>query len=211
MSSPDLSVIIPTYNRLPLLREALASFVGLLNCSHEVVIVDDGSTDGTAEYLRTLGEPHRVFFQEHKGGNAARNYGLREARGQHVKFLDDDDWLIASMVDQQIYYLNIHHEADACYSDYGMIDDHGRNEIRRTTINTTLENLLSGQRKYLVGYPPLAYTLRFSAVQGIEWDETLTSNQEYDYFLRLVLAHTTFGYLPGCIGWARNDYDRDRV
>ena len=48
-----LSIIIPTYNRLPLLKEALASFVGLLNCSYEVVIVDDGSTDGTAEHLCT--------------------------------------------------------------------------------------------------------------------------------------------------------------
>lgn len=64
MSVPDLSIIIPTYNRLSLLKEALASFVGLLDCSYEAVIVDDGSTDGTAEYLRTLGEPFRTLFQD---------------------------------------------------------------------------------------------------------------------------------------------------
>ena len=65
----DLSIIVPTYNRLPLLKETLNSFVGLLDYSYEVIVVDDGSTDGTAAYLHTLHEPIRAFFQEHKGGN----------------------------------------------------------------------------------------------------------------------------------------------
>lgn len=209
MSEIDLSIIIPTYNRLPLLKEALDSFVGLLDCSYEVIVVDDGSTDGTVDFLRTLQEPYRVFFQEHKGGNAARNYGLRAARGRYIKFLDDDDWLIADIVDQQVRYLEVHQDVGICYSDYGRSLESGELRFVCKNFNTGLENLLEAKPRHKIGYPPFVYLLR-SQISN-EWNENLSSAQDFDFFLRLKLDGAIFGYLPGIVGIVRDDHDIARI
>jgi hypothetical protein len=94
------SVVIPTYNRLPLLLSALASVRAQRFRDFEIVVVDDGSTDGTAEALRTAGMTLSLLRQDNRGPGAARNRGAREARGDYLAFLDSDDlwfpWTLAT-------------------------------------------------------------------------------------------------------------------
>ena len=85
------SVIIPTYNRLPLLQQALRSVWAHTFTDYEVVVVDDGSTDGTLAYLQSLGDRLRVLSQSNRGPGAARNLGLRSSNGEYIAFLDSDD------------------------------------------------------------------------------------------------------------------------
>ncbi len=85
------SVIIPTFNRLPLLKEALNSVWRQTFSDYEVIVIDDGSTDGTAEYLQSRCERMRFFRQTNKGPGAARNLGVSNARGEYLAFLDSDD------------------------------------------------------------------------------------------------------------------------
>jgi glycosyltransferase involved in cell wall biosynthesis len=85
------SVIIPTFNRRDLLPLALESVWQQRFADYEVIVVDDGSNDGTVEYLCSLGSRVRVFVQTNKGPGAARNLGVAEARGEYVAFLDSDD------------------------------------------------------------------------------------------------------------------------
>jgi glycosyltransferase involved in cell wall biosynthesis len=85
------SVVIPTYNRLPLLKATLASVFAQTFTDYEIVVVDDGSTDGTADCVRGFGAAIRVISQPNQGPGAARNKGLQEARGGYVAFLDSDD------------------------------------------------------------------------------------------------------------------------
>lgn len=92
---PFFSVIIPTYNRWPVLHEALTS-VFQQTCQHlELLIVDDGSTDDTPAQVRQLAKqsdrPVRLLFCQRGGPAKARNVGLREAQGAFVAFLDSDD------------------------------------------------------------------------------------------------------------------------
>lgn len=91
------SVIIPSYNRERLLEETLLSVLPVLPSNWEVIVVDDGSTDGTTSLLRQLqdGFPQLRFFeQENSGPGAARNRGIREANSDWIVFLDSDDlWL----------------------------------------------------------------------------------------------------------------------
>ena len=100
-SSPTLSVIIPTYNRLGLLRQTIESVFAQSDSDYEVVVVDDGSTDGTRDYLESLGTRVKVLSQENRGPSAARNLGVRNASGSHIAFLDSDDlwfpWTIATL------------------------------------------------------------------------------------------------------------------
>ncbi len=94
-----LSVIIPVYNTRPYLDECLRSLQEQTLRDFEVVMVDDGSTDGSDEVMRRFaGADHRFrcIWQTNSGPSAARNRGLREAQGQYVAFLDCDDWLLSA-------------------------------------------------------------------------------------------------------------------
>lgn len=87
------SVIIPTFNRRQLLQQALASVWKQDITGFEIIVIDDGSTDGTLEYLRGL-SGLRVICQPNRGPGAARNAGAEIAQGEYLAFLDSDDlWL----------------------------------------------------------------------------------------------------------------------
>ena len=102
-TNPLFSVVVPTYNRLPLLAEALGSVWRQTFTDYEVIVVDDGSTDGTAEWLDSQTPRLRFLRQENKGPGAARNLGAAEAKGEYLAFLDSDDvwfpWTLATYVD----------------------------------------------------------------------------------------------------------------
>ena len=84
------SVVIPTFNRAGLLPATLATVHAQTFKDFEVIVVDDGSTDGTREYLRTI-DRMRVIEQDRRGPGAARNAGVSQAHGDYVAFLDSDD------------------------------------------------------------------------------------------------------------------------
>lgn len=88
---PLVSVVIPTYNRMLLVQEAVASVLACSSDSVEVVVVDDGSTDGTAAGLARFGAAMTIVRQSNQGRSAARNAGAAVARGRYLAFLDSDD------------------------------------------------------------------------------------------------------------------------
>jgi glycosyltransferase involved in cell wall biosynthesis len=93
--TPAVSVIIPTYNRAKLVCEAIDSVLAQTFTDYEVIVVDDGSTDGTGELLKAhYGERIRYVYQKNAGCSAARNRGSAASRGHWLAFLDSDDlWL----------------------------------------------------------------------------------------------------------------------
>jgi glycosyltransferase involved in cell wall biosynthesis len=92
-SSAQISVVLPTYNRLAALRENFGSLLALAGVS-EIVVVDDGSTDGTWEWLGGLEDPRvRSHHQAQRGSPAARNAGVAAARGEWILMTEDDCWL----------------------------------------------------------------------------------------------------------------------
>jgi glycosyltransferase involved in cell wall biosynthesis len=91
MNGPRISVVIPTYNSGSLVQEAVASVLGQTHAAAEIIVVDDGSTDDTADRLAQFGPPVRVIHQPNGGASAARNRGLAGATGELIAFLDADD------------------------------------------------------------------------------------------------------------------------
>lgn len=97
--SVDVSIIIPTYNRLWCLPGAIESCMNT-NCRTEIIVVDDKSTDGTAEWMRQA-KGIVALHQEHFGKCWAVNKGLEIAKGKYIRFLDSDDRLVAGAIDEQ--------------------------------------------------------------------------------------------------------------
>jgi glycosyltransferase involved in cell wall biosynthesis len=90
-----VSVIVPLYNKAPTIQRTLDSVLGQTLADFELIVVDDGSTDGGVEIVERCGDPRvRLFRQANTGPGAARNRALREAKGEYAAFLDaDDEWL----------------------------------------------------------------------------------------------------------------------
>lgn len=93
---PQLSIIIPAYNVEAFLPQCLDSIFSQDFADYEVLCINDGSTDGTPQLLNNYAAEHpelRVLTQSNQGMSTARNFGLKEAKGEYVLFVDSDDWL----------------------------------------------------------------------------------------------------------------------
>jgi glycosyltransferase involved in cell wall biosynthesis len=97
-----VSVIIPVFNAASFLPQAVASIERQGHQDLEIIVVDDGSTDNTAEVARSLRSVSKYFYQENRGPSAARNVGLKQAEGEFIAFLDADDQWPEGKLDLQL-------------------------------------------------------------------------------------------------------------
>lgn len=118
MSAPLVSVIIPTYNRAVLLSEAVNSVLLQTYQNIEIIVIDDGSTDNTTEVMATFGERVRYTRRPNAGVNAARNLGLKQARGEFVALLDSDDLWAPFKIELQVRLLRHFTDAGFVFSNF---------------------------------------------------------------------------------------------
>lgn len=120
-----VSVIIPTYNRAKLVCEAVDSVLAQRCDDVEILVVDDGSTDGTDAALRCYGDRIRYFSQRNQGVSATRNRGLAEARGEYVALLDNDDLWLPSKLAMQTRILDLLPDAGFLFTDFFILKPDG--------------------------------------------------------------------------------------
>jgi glycosyltransferase involved in cell wall biosynthesis len=123
-----VSVLVPTFNSEAYLAHAIRSVLSQTYRDWELIIVDDGSTDGTRAYLEGLGSPHiRLIVSEHTGNpGRVRNLALAAAQGHYVAFLDSDDWWERDKLTAQGEALNRHPDCGWCYTGLRGVTDEGR-------------------------------------------------------------------------------------
>lgn len=126
---PLVSAIIPAYNCAPYIGAAVRSVLEQTHRDVQVIVVDDGSTDGTPEALAPFLERIELIRQPNGGVAAARNAGLRAARGELVAFLDADDWWFPARLSAQIAALARFPGAGLVFSDFAVVDAAGT-EVR---------------------------------------------------------------------------------
>ncbi len=205
----DISVIIPAYNRAEFLQEALNSVLNQSLSVREIIVVDDGSTDNTAEVVTDFDEPVQYFPQDNAGAGAARNAGLAQAVGRYVAFLDSDDWW-------QPEHLEALH--DACEKDsmVGLaycgkqtVDSKGgalHDEYQQTTFpsgwifaNLFSANYISstscvfGRREVLL------------AAGGFPTARVFRNAEDYDLWLRVAAAHPIAGLPTTTVVYRRHE------
>ena len=121
----DVSVIIPTFNRQAFLRAAISSVRAQTLAPAEIVVVDDGSTDGTDQAISSLGSDIVYVRQQNAGPAAARNAGLEVARSTLVAFLDTDDRWMPQKLERQIPILRAAPEVALVSADTAIVDERG--------------------------------------------------------------------------------------
>lgn len=122
---PKVSICVPTYNRKKYLKETLESILAQTYKDYEIIVVDDGSTDGTEDMIRQLGVPITYHWQENGGDAAARNKLIELARGEYISFIDSDDLLFPDAVERLVKVVETEAEDVIAYGSYVRIDQDG--------------------------------------------------------------------------------------
>jgi glycosyltransferase involved in cell wall biosynthesis len=124
--SRRVSVVVPTYNRAELIQEAIESVLRQTTPVHELIVVDDGSTDSTCELVRAYGDRAVLLRHDHRGAAAARNRGLARATGDWIAFLDSDDVWTPTKLEKQLQYLDRHPQCGFVHAGYYEFGEHER-------------------------------------------------------------------------------------
>ena len=185
---PQVSVIIPTHNRSEFLRSAIASVLSQAYQDFELIVVDDASTDTTAEVVASFND-ERIKFIRHEtnqGGSAARNTGIRNSKGDYIAFLDDDDeWLPEKLSKQVQVLLSSPPEVACVYT--GWLDvDRSTGSILAKHIPSKRGNLSKGLTAENSVGSTSAVLLKRACLRKVGlFDEDLPCSQDYDLWIRL--------------------------
>lgn len=182
---PLVSVVIPTRDRRQLLTRALDSVRAQTYSNLEIIVVDDGSTDGTAEYLATQSDVKVIALETNLGGAAARNRGIATAAGQFVAFLDSDDEWLPTKLERQVATMAGAEKVGAVYCRHFNHDDvTGVRSQAAGPLYTGVitEDLMAGRCPRTVSL----FLVRRIALESIGgFDEKLAGFQDTDLWIRM--------------------------
>ncbi len=190
-----ISVIIPTFNRKELLLEAVESVRGQTFRDWELVVVDDGSTDGTEKVLEPLiSDRIRCIRQEHGGVSAARNRGIRAARNDWIAFLDSDDYWHERKLQQQVDTLEANPEYLAVHTDEIWIRSGVRVNPRKHHRKRSGWIFHYCLRLCLISPSSILMHRRVLEESGL-FDESFPVCEDYELWLRMTARRPVF-FLP---------------
>jgi glycosyltransferase involved in cell wall biosynthesis len=189
---PKVSVIIPTYNRSALVREAIASVLSQSHKDLELIVVDDG-TDDTGVVVGAISDGRiRYFYKQYGGGLvSARNFGLSKANGQYVAFLDSDDLWPPDFLEVMVFHLEQRTDCGVAYSPVTLL--RSDTSVIKSYKKPAGKSGWITQDLFKTGFVwPSAALIRKSVLENIWFDESLKkSYEDGDFFLRLS-THTQF-------------------
>jgi glycosyltransferase involved in cell wall biosynthesis len=208
-----VSIVMPCYNNEAFVKEAIDSALNQTYPHVEIIIIDDGSKDGSVDIIRSFGD--RILWESglNQGAPTARNRGIALAQGKYIKFLDADDILLPDCIERQVIdasELPIDRQA-IVYGDALRIDRQGNplpsyaSQPRQATVDR-IEHILA---HCPLTSCPLHQKAYLEAIGG--FDPTLTRGQEHDLHLRLVLSGVEFVHYAHPAYQYREYTDPDRI
>jgi glycosyltransferase involved in cell wall biosynthesis len=188
---PRVSVIIPTYNRGWIVKEAIESVLAQDYRDFELIVVDDGSTDNTDDILNSYRGDIMVFRQENQGVSAARNRGLAEASGRFITFLDSDDLWLPQKLFRQVEFFNKNPEAQICQTEETWIRKGVRVNPKKR--HKKPRGMIFEPSLALCLVSPSAVMIRRSLFEKVGgFDETLPACEDYDLWLRISCRYPVY-------------------
>jgi glycosyltransferase involved in cell wall biosynthesis len=186
-----VSVIIPTYNRGWIIKEAIDSVLAQDYRDFELIVVDDGSTDNTDGILNSYRGDIMVFRQENQGVSAARNRGLAEASGRFIAFLDSDDLWLPQKLFRQVEFFNKNPDAQICQTEETWIRKGVRVNPKKR--HKKPWGMIFEPSLALCLISPSAVMIRRSLFEKVGgFDETLPACEDYDLWLRISCRYPVY-------------------
>ncbi len=186
--TPEISIIIPTYNRRAMLLEAIDSVLAQSTQSFELIVIDDGSTDGTAEQLMRLGKTIRIERIDHRGPAAARNYGVAIARAPLIAFLDSDDLWAPSKLERQLAFMRTNPACAILQTNEIWIRNGRRVNPGVRHRKRAGDIFIDSLRTCLISMSAtMMRTDLFRSLGG--FDEIMAAAEDYDLWLRILVDH----------------------
>jgi len=202
---PLVSTIVPAFNAERYLGLAIDSILDQTYSNIEVLVVDNASTDTTAQVIKGYGDKVRYLREDTKGPAAARNRGLQESKGEYIAFLDSDDLWLPDKTERQVRFLTEHPEYGIVYSQYEYIDENGElydNKWGRVCTQTgwVFEDLLRHELQIGIGTMMIR---RSSLEEAGNFNEKLITAEDTDLFIRLA-KYSQFGHIAGPVARYRS-------
>jgi glycosyltransferase involved in cell wall biosynthesis len=189
---PSVTVIIPTYNRCLFLRDAIASVIAQTYTNWELIIVDDGSTDNTVDYIRSIPDPRiRIVAMPHSGNIAMlRNTGVKHSSGKWITFLDSDDMWVPQKLEIQLAALQ-KDTKQWCYGGFELMNETGAPiPIKSGTYHPFSGWIVRKIIAYEASVTTCSVMLRrslFDEIGGFNSDAGLFCHEDYEFILRLAM------------------------
>jgi len=196
---PRVTVVIPTLDRKEFLEQAIETVRLQTHESLECIVVDDGSTDGTREYIESLDYDalRTVYRDEAKGLSNARNAGIKASDGEYVMFLDSDDILYPHAAETLVSIID--ERPDECVGTFAskkLVTHRGREKVRKVPLGKMTEPTLENVRA--IGGPSSA-TFRRDALEEVGgFDESFDAREDLDLYLTLLKQYTLYGVEEIC-------------
>jgi len=191
-----ISVIIPAYNAEQYIAKAIKSCLNQTYAPHEIIVVDDGSKDGTAEVAEAFPSPVRVIrLVENMGLPTARNRGVRASTGDWIAFLDADDWFLPEKLEQQRHCALENEHAVLIYTGF-LTSLNGVESPARFNPPKVLEPMLRYRCAFHVGTVALRRDA-FDSVGGFD-SSLIRGTEDWELWLRLAARYTveSFATVP---------------
>ena len=194
-----ISIIIPTYNRAHLISETLDSILAQTYLNWECIVVDDGSTDTTADVMREYIKKNSRFqyHQRHdnkkKGPNSCRNFGFELSKGECIKWFDSDDVMLPYLLEKQVLSFAKNVEMSVCKLSY--FDFERKISIRENIIfsNNLIADYLIGNVTFYISGP--LWKRSFLEKQNQLFDESLTNLDDWDFNLQMLYQKPNITYV----------------
>lgn len=197
-----VSIIIPCYNARNWVAEAIHSCFNQTYPFIEVIVVDDGSTDGSLQVLEGFGSRIKLKAGPNRGGNVARNDGFSLSTGEYIQYLDADDYLLPDKIAKQVRFLE-ETNADVVYGDwrFQVHQPNGFTYLERIAISGVPEDILESLIDGWWWVAPGAILYRRRVVDKVGgWDAQphLRLADDRDFFTSVAMSGVVVRYLPGC-------------
>jgi glycosyltransferase involved in cell wall biosynthesis len=186
--TPEVSVMIPSYNRRAMVLEAVDSVLAQSNQSFELIVIDDGSTDGTAEHLTRLATPIRIERIEHSGPAAARNRAAELASAPLIAFLDSDDLWAPTKLERQLAYMCANPDCAISQTNEIWIRNGRRVNPGIRHRKRAGDIFIDSLRTCLISMSATMMRADLFRTLG-GFDEVMTAAEDYDLWLRILTGH----------------------
>lgn len=189
-----VSVIIPTYNRSNYLEKTILSVINQTYKNLEIIIVDDGSTDNYAQEICSKYKKCIYLRKKNGGVSSARNFGVKNAKGIYIAFLDDDDLWLNTKIEEQVKVLDNSSDVDCVHGPVAVIDE---NEKKTGVIYGASQNKIDKRSGYVFWNALGVWLVKASTPvmrkdvfqNNLSFDEELEVGEDTDFYQRMFYNH----------------------